>query len=93
MSSGPVRDSLLLQYVWDTDDDGSGNMSWSLVEPGSMTKVMDGSYELAAADGGTEVTYRLAVEVSIRIPGLLRRKAERTIVDAALTNLKARVEG
>lgn len=93
MSSGPVRDSLLLQYVWDTAEDGSGTVSWSLAEPGAMTKVMDGSYELAGDGSRTEVTYRLAVEVGVLLPGLLRRKAERTIVDAALLNLKARVEG
>lgn len=93
MSSGPVKDSLLLQYGWDTTDDGAGTVSWSLVEPGAMTSVLDGAYLLTPDGDGTTVTYRLAVEVRIKMPGMLRRKAERTIIDTALSNLKARVEG
>ena len=42
--------------------------------------------------GGTEVTYRLAVEVSIPMIGMLRRKAEKVIIDTALKGLKKRVE-
>ena len=93
MASGPVKDSLLVQYSWDTADDGAGTVSWSLVEPGAMTSVMDGAYVLTPDGAGTTVTYRLAVEVKIKMPGLLRRKAERTIIDSALNNLRARVEG
>ena len=93
MASGPVRDSLHLQYRWDTTAAGAGTVSWSLVEPGSMTSVMDGAYELVPDGDGTTVTYRLAVEVKIRMPGMLRRKAERTIIDGALKDLRTRVEG
>jgi len=39
------------------------------------------------------VTYRLAVDLNIPMLGMLKRKAEQQIVDAALKELKKRVEG
>ena len=57
-----------------------------------MLKAMDGAYELDDRDGSTEVTYRLAVEISIPMIGMLRRKAEKVIIDTALKGLKKRVE-
>ena len=92
MSSGPVRDSLLVAYDWTVTTTGTGTVSWSLVEPGRVTSQMDGSYELVGSGGGTTVTYRLEVDVTISMPGLLRRKAEKVITDAALKDLKKRVE-
>jgi len=93
MSSGPVRDTILVAYDWTTTDVGTGTMAWSLVEPGRVTSRMDGSYELVAEGAGTRVTYRLEVDVTISMPGLLRRKAEKVITDAALKDLKKRVDG
>lgn len=92
MSSGPVRDSLLVGYDWTVTTTGTGTVSWSLVEPGRVTSRMDGSYELVADGAATTVTYRLEVDVTITMPGLLRRKAEKVITDAALKDLKKRVE-
>ena len=93
MSSGPVRDTLLLSYDWTVTPAGTGTVSWSLVEPGRVTSTMDGSYELVATATGTDVTYRLEVDVSLPMLGLLRRKAEKVITDAALRDLKKQVEG
>lgn len=93
MSSGPVRDTLLVGYDWAVTTSGTGTMSWALVEPGRVTSKMDGSYELQPDGTGTRVTYRLEVDVTIAMPGLLRRKAEKVITDAALKDLKKRVEG
>ena len=93
MSSGPVRDTLLVSYDWTVTPAGTGTVSWSLVEPGRVTSTMDGSYELVATAAGTDVTYRLEVDVSMPMPGLLRRKAEKVITDAALRDLKKQVEG
>ena len=53
---------------------------------------LDGSYVLTPKGQGTEVTYRLAVEVSIPMIGMLKRKAEKVIIDTALKGLKKRVE-
>ena len=58
-----------------------------------MLKGMDGAYELEPlGDGSTGVTYRLAVSISIPMIGMLKRKAEKVIIDTALKGLKKRVE-
>ena len=67
-------------------------VSWHLVE-GTLLKAMDGSYELAPKGAGTKVTYTLSVDVNLPMIGLFKRKAEKTIIDGALKNLKKRVEG
>ena len=54
---------------------------------------MNGSYTLASQGAGTDVTYRLAVDLTIPMLGMLKRKAEKVIVDTALRELKKRVEG
>ena len=53
---------------------------------------MEGAYELTPSGAGTEVTYRLAVDLAIPMIGMLRRKAEKVIIDTALKGLKKRVE-
>ena len=87
LDASPIKDAYTLAYDWDGDD----GVSWSLVE-GKMLKAMEGSYTLAPQVGGTEVTYRLAVDVSIPMIGMLKRKAEKVIIDTALKGLKKRVE-
>lgn len=94
LDAGLVKDTYVLDYVWDVDDDGVGEVRWSLVRA-SLLKAMDGSYVLTPAEGGTatEVTYRLAVDLSVPMLGLVRRRAEKSIVTTALDNLRRRVEG
>ena len=82
-----VKDDYVLAYDWAPD-----KVSWHLVE-GTLLKAMDGSYELAPKGAGTTVTYRLSVDVNLPMIGLFKRKAEKTITDGALKNLKKRVEG
>jgi hypothetical protein len=43
-------------------------------------------------DGSTEVTYRLSLDVSIPLIGMLKRKGEKILIDTALKGLKKRVE-
>ena len=92
LDAGAVRDTYTLAYEWDFDESGLGSVTWGLVEA-NILKAMDGRYRLRAADDGTEVTYTLAVEVRMPMLGMLRRKAEKTIIDTALNELKRRVEG
>jgi len=87
LEATPIKDSYTLGYDWD----GDRAVRWHLIE-GKMLKDMQGSYELAPTGAGTEVTYRLTVEVAIPMIGLLRRKAEKVIIDTALKGLKKRVE-
>lgn len=87
LEAAPIKDSYTLGYDWQ----GDAAVRWNLVE-GKMLKAMQGAYELRPNGAGTEVTYRLAVELSIPMIGLLRRKAEKVIIDTALKGLKKRVE-
>ncbi len=87
LDASPIKDAYTLSYDWDGDE----AVRWTLVE-GRMLKAMDGAYELADRGGSTEVTYRLAVDISIPMIGMLKRKAEKVIIDTALKGLKKRVE-
>ncbi len=92
LDAGAIKDTYTLAYTWDVDEDGTGTVSWTLVEAGVL-RTMDGAYVLSAVDEGTDVTYRLAVDLRIPMLGMLKRKAEKAIIDTALTELAKRVEG
>jgi hypothetical protein len=47
---------------------------------------------LVPSGASTSVTYSLSVELAIPMIGMLRRKAEKIIIDQALRELKRRVE-
>jgi hypothetical protein len=83
-----VKDTYVLGYDWD----GDAAVRWHLAEGGSVISAMDGGYVLADTGGGTETTYELSVDIRIPMPGLLKRRAEKTIIDTALRGLKNRVE-
>ena len=91
MDAGVIKDTYTLDYDGDVDEDGSGTGSWTLVEA-SVLKTMDGTYTLTATDAGTQVDYSLTVDLKIPVLGMLKRKAEKVIVDTALKELKKRVE-
>jgi ribosome-associated toxin RatA of RatAB toxin-antitoxin module len=88
MDAGPIKDSYTLDYTWAPD---GRSVSWTLVK-GQMQKRQNGSYTLVDTDGETTVTYSLAVDLNIPMIGMLRRKAEKVIIDTALKGLKRRVE-
>jgi hypothetical protein len=54
---------------------------------------MSGSYALVKQPASTEVTYELSVDIRMPLPGMLKRRAEKVIIDTALKGLKSRVEG
>ena len=75
-----------------TSGTGTHEVTWTLVE-GKMLRALDGAYTLRDLGGGrTEVTYRLALDVSIPLIGMLKRKGEKILIDTALKGLKKRVE-
>lgn len=83
-------DEYTLEYAYADD---LSRIEWHLVEPSKTQRSQDGSYDLVEnADGGTTVTYTLAVDLSIGMLGMFRRKAEKMIMDTALKELKRRVE-
>lgn len=88
LDAGVVRDTYVLGYEWD----GDAGVRWHMAEPGSMISGMSGGYALADRAGATEATYDLAVDLRVPMPGLLKRRAEKTIIDTALNGLKKRAE-
>jgi ribosome-associated toxin RatA of RatAB toxin-antitoxin module len=87
IAEGPIKDTYTLTYDWHGDD----SVDWTLVQ-GKMLKKLDGTYKLVPKGAATEVTYKLEAELGIPMIGMLRRKAEKVIIDAALKGLKKRVE-
>jgi carbon monoxide dehydrogenase subunit G len=85
---GPFSDTVGLAYEWQDDE----SVTWTLVEKGNVVTGLHGSYTLAEAGDGTEVTYELAVDVRVPMIGMVKRKAEKRIIDSALKGLKRHVE-
>jgi ribosome-associated toxin RatA of RatAB toxin-antitoxin module len=88
MDAGPIKDSYTLDYTWAPD---ARSVSWTLVK-GHIQKAQNGSYTVVGTGSETTVTYSLAVDLNIPMIGMLRRKAEKVIIDTALKGLKRRVE-
>jgi uncharacterized membrane protein len=88
LDAGAVKDDYVLDYTWE----GDRKVSWTLVT-GQMQKRQEGSYTLEETDGRTEVTYRITIDLTIPMLGMIKRKAEKVILDTALKELKKRVEG
>ena len=88
IDAGPVKDDYVLDYTWD----GDRKVSWNLIK-GQIQRRQEGSYTLTETDGRTEVTYAITIGLSIPMLGMIKRKAEKVILDTALKELKKRVEG
>lgn len=89
LDAGAIKDDHTLSYTWTGDHE----VSWTLVKS-QMLRALDGTYHLEPLAGGsrTEVTYQLTVDVKIPMLGMIKRKAEKVIIDRALAGLKKRVE-
>ncbi|MDP8956916.1 MAG: SRPBCC family protein [Actinomycetota bacterium] len=71
----------------------NGGLSWTSKDASGAVKSLKGEYVLDETDGGTHVTYRMTVEPAVKLPGMMRKQAERMVVNTALGGLKKRVEG
>ena len=76
-----------LQYRYDGHD-----VSWSLVE-GETISQLDGAYRLSAQGDATDVRYTLEADVDMPVPGFLKKRAAKTILDQGLRGLKQQAEG
>jgi ribosome-associated toxin RatA of RatAB toxin-antitoxin module len=89
MDAGMIKDDYELEYEWQ----GTDQVTWQLVRS-QMQKSQHGSYVLEPqSTGSTKVTYNLTVDTAMPMLGMLKRKAEKVIMDTALKELKKRVEG
>ncbi|MFB7288205.1 SRPBCC family protein [Actinacidiphila glaucinigra] len=89
LDAGAIKDDHTLAYTWAGDNE----VRWTLVKS-QMLRTLDGAYILVPLEDGkrTEVTYQLTVDVKIPMLGMIKRKAEKVIIDRALAGLKKRVE-
>jgi Polyketide cyclase / dehydrase and lipid transport len=88
LDAGLIKDSYMLAYEWDADT----AVRWELSQGGSMISQLSGAYLLAGDGPDTKVTYELAVGLKVPMIGMLKRRAEKTIIDTALKGLKSRSE-
>jgi hypothetical protein len=88
--AGMMKDRPTLDYDW---SDAPSTLRFSLDEADLLTG-MDGIYSFKSIDEDTtEVTYELEVSLSMPIPAMMRQKAEKATIDAALSQLKTHLEG
>jgi hypothetical protein len=81
-----------VRYILEYDySEAPAAFSWKFVE-GDMLRRLDGRYGFEADGDGTKVTYDLVVDVSIPMPGLIKRRAAGLIMGTALKELKKAVE-
>jgi len=89
IDAGMMKDRPTLDYDW---SQAPNKLSFSLDEADLLTS-MDGVYTITSIDADTtEVSYELAVTVSMNIPAMMRQKAEKATIDAALAQLKSHLE-
>ena len=89
IDAGMMKDRPTLDYDWSQAPD---KISFSLDEADLLTS-MDGIYTITAVDEDTtEVTYELGVALSMPVPAMMRQKAEKATIDAALAQLKSHLE-
>ena len=90
IDAGMMKDRVTLDYDW---SQAPSKLSFSLEDADLLTG-MDGVYTVTAIDeDSTEITYELEVSLSMPIPAVMRQKAEKATIDAALAQLKSFLEG
>jgi ribosome-associated toxin RatA of RatAB toxin-antitoxin module len=81
-----------IHYIIGYDYSGAPHsFSWKL-EHGDMLRQLDGTYSFTADGDITRVTYDLAVDITMPLPGLIKRRAAGLITGNALKELKKAVE-
>ena len=77
-----------LQYDY---SDAPAVLAWTMVK-GDIQRSIEGAYRFEATnDGGTLVQYDLAIELVVPLPGFVKRRAERRILNA-IKEMKAYAE-
>ena len=72
---------------------GDTGLSWVTKEARGAIRDIRGEYLLnEVSDSQTKVTYRLAVEIGVLVPGFVRTEGAKRVIENALERLKRRVE-
>ena len=81
-----------IRYVLEYDfAEAPAAFSWRL-EEGDMLRQLDGRYGFEADGDGTRVSYELTVDLSMPLPGFMKRRAAGIIMGTALKELKRESE-
>ena len=89
IDAGMMKDRLTLDYDW---SQAPNKLSFSLDEADLLTS-MDGVSTITSIDDeNTEVSYELGVSLSMPVPAMMRQKAQKATIDAALSQLKSHLE-
>jgi len=73
---------------------GDAGLSWTTKEARGAVRDIRGEYLLNELDEDrTRVTYRLAVDLGVLVPGFVRTQGSERVIENALERLKNRVEG
>lgn len=81
-----VSDEMVVRYEW-----YDGEVSWSLVESGSQ-KAQNARYQLTDnGDGTTGVVFDIEVDLKIKLPGMVVKKAQKHIAELATKGLRTEV--
>ena len=79
-----------IDYVLRYDHSGE-HLTWQL-ERGEVVRQLDGRYHIVEGELSSEVDYSLEVDVTLPVPGFLKKRAAKVILDTGLRGLKQRVE-
>lgn len=90
VDAGVLKDRAQLSYDWSKLPN---EIAFSLDEADMMTE-MTGSYQIKDnGDDTSTVTYSLTTQISMPVPEMMRKKVEMSTIDAALSQLKKKIEG
>ena len=88
VDAGALKDKPTLNYDWSAYPD---RVEFSLEDADLLTE-MSGSFIVKDNGDETEVTSELTVALSMPVPEMMRKKAEKTTIDLALKQLKEKLE-
>jgi uncharacterized membrane protein len=88
VDAGALKDKPTLNYDWSAFPD---RVEFSLEDADLLTE-MSGSFIVKDNGDETEVTSELTVALSMPVPDMMRKKAEKSTIDLALKQLKEKLE-
>ena len=88
VDAGALKDKPTLNYDWSAYPD---RVEFSLEDADLLTE-MSGSFIIKDNGDETEVTSELTVALSMPVPDMMRKKAEKSTIDLALKQLKEKLE-
>jgi uncharacterized protein YndB with AHSA1/START domain len=86
VTAAGISDEQKLTYTWTEN-----SCSWDLIEANQLSE-QHGSYVVTPKGDGSHIEFTLEVELKIKMPGLIVKRAQKMAVDTARKGLTAEVE-